>query len=88
MNRREHLLTILMEECAELSQEAAKILRFGHTKEKGVRFQKEYNDVLAAVEMLYKEGIDAHDDNDLVEAKQAKVEKYLLESKKLGTLSD
>lgn len=93
MNRQEHLLVILMEECNELAKDAAKALRFtpdsnydGITNRE--KLQREYNDVLAVVEMLYDEGINMYDDPELIEAKQKKVERFLIDSKKLGTLTE
>lgn len=82
-----------MEECCELAHVASKMKRFtpdsdydGITNRE--KLQKEYNDVLAIVKMLYTEGIDAHDDLELIEAKKQKVEKFLEDSKRLGTLTD
>lgn len=93
MTRQEHLLVILMEECNELAKDAAKALRFtpdsdydGITNRQ--KLQREYNDVLAVVEMLYNEGIEMYDDNELIEEKQKKVERFLLDSKRCGTLTD
>lgn len=94
MNRLEHLLTILSEECSELAQETAKALRFGIHEQRDLpasnhdRMQKEYNDVLAVIIMLNKEkaGIDLYFDPVLTMRKAEKVEKYLLYSEELGTL--
>ena len=88
MNRQEHLLTILAEECAEVTQEVAKILRFGYTEGKKITLQKEVNDLLAALTMLRNEGFALSEDTPMLQAKMAKVERYLLESKELGTLTD
>ena len=88
MNRREHLLTILGEECSELHQEACKIQRFAYDTDKRGRLQHEFNDILALVEMLADEGISIYKQKHLIDAKKEKVEKYLLESKNLGTLGD
>jgi len=59
MNRQEHLLTILGEECSELHQDICKALRFG-LEDKGPNNKldntqlmfKEFNDILAMVEMI------------------------------------
>lgn len=100
MNRQEHLLTILGEECSELHQAISKILRFGINSnyDNGVnnldQMQKEFNDVLAMVEMVNDEFLRTKSPNiiyfnrALTEAKTEKVEKYLLYSKECGTLND
>jgi len=93
MNRREHLLTILMEECAELAQAASKAIRFSpDSNYDGItnreKLQNEYNDVLAVVEMLHDDGIEMYDDPELIDAKQQKVEKFLKDSKRIGTLTE
>ena len=88
MNRREHLLTILGEECSELHKETCKILRFGYDQEKWMRLQAEYNEILAMIQMLADEGIVVHQHRYMQQAKKDKVEQYLLESKELGTLTE
>lgn len=58
MDRQEHLITILGEECSELHQELCKILRFGidfdnHTSGSNTqRILKEFNDLIAMSEMV------------------------------------
>lgn len=58
MNREEHLLTILGEECSELHQEICKALRFGVWEQRDIptsnaeRIFKEFNDLLAMVDMV------------------------------------
>jgi len=96
MNRIEHLLTILTEECAEVQQATTKALRFGLEEGRDIaataygnnveRMRHELNDLLAMVEMLEKEGINLSPDHLSREMKKAKVEKYLLYSKECGTL--
>ena len=93
MNRLEHLLTIAMEECAEIQQAVAKSLRFGlgDTGPEGPRtneqqIQREFNDLLAVVRMLRNSGLELHEDQRLIQAKVSKVEHYLLYSKQRGTL--
>jgi len=88
MNRKEHLLTILGEECSEVHKETCKILRFGLTAEKRDRLQAEYNEILAMLDMLANEGIVVYKMPHIIAAKKEKVEKFLLESKELGTLTD
>jgi len=59
MNRQEHLLTILGEELSELHQELCKALRFGIYEQQpgkslnnSKRIFKEFNDLMARVEMV------------------------------------
>lgn len=95
MNRQEHLLTILKEECAELIQATSKTARFSINSnyDNGVnnaeQMQKEFNDVLAMVEMINEDyGFQLFGtDFELIKAKKEKVEEYLLYSKKCGTLT-
>ena len=98
MNRLDHLLTILIEECAEVQKATTKILRFGLKEghdpaaiKYGNNLQKlhhEINDVFAMVEMLQAEGLDLFPDHTLRKQKKDKVEKYLLYSKECGTLNE
>jgi NTP pyrophosphatase (non-canonical NTP hydrolase) len=95
MTKKEYLLVVLAEECNEVAQRVAKILRFGFVDPKGTepgqpytnkdRLILELNDLLAVVEMVFE-------DQDIVsqmlkEDKKKKVKKYLELSKKLGTLN-
>jgi hypothetical protein len=59
LTRHEHLLLKLMEECAEVSQRASKLLQFGHSDVEpghnvtnGRRFRNELNDLLTVIEMV------------------------------------
>ncbi len=93
MNRKEHLLTILGEECSELHKVCCKTLRFGeqdmYTGESKIDWlNAEFNDILAMVEMLKKEGIVIKRDESAIAKKILKVEKYLLVSKEKGTLNE
>lgn len=100
MNRLEHLLCILAEECAEVAQNASKAQRFGLddcepgqqlTNEE--RIWNELNDLHAVAEMLLKEREFANNgqsrglDKGKIEAKKQRVEKYLLYSEARGTLT-
>ncbi len=97
MNRLEHLLTILTEECAEVQQAGTKTLRFGLEEGRDPsamaygnnvqRLRHEINDMIAMVEMLEAEGLDLSPDYMLRANKKEKVEKYLLYSQECGTLS-
>lgn len=98
MNRLEHLLVILTEECAEVQQAATKTLRFGLEEGRDLsameygsnveRLSYELNDLMATVEMLRVEGLNLMPDQSQRNDKKAKVEKYLLYSKECGTLTD
>lgn len=96
MNRKEHLLTCLSEECMEVAKEASKGLRFGlddhHPTQTGTNEQKindEFNDLVAILIMLREEGVvTIQIDDEKIKAKKEKVEKYLLYSKERGTLND
>ena len=90
MNRTEHLLTILAEECGEVAQRACKALRFGlgdvqegQDEDNRRRLEREAADVMTMFEML---GIKVRDEDKV--AKRARVEKYLEYSRKVGTLKD
>ena len=92
MNRLEHLLTILTEECAEVQQAVTKALRFGLNEGRDIdctnaeRLRQELNDLIASVEMLVAEGVNLSADPVAKEMKKRKVEKYLLYSAECGTL--
>lgn len=95
MNRKEHLLTIMSEECLEIAKEISKGLRFGledhHPTQTGTNAQKinhEFNDLVAVMEMLRDDGhLSVDIDRELVETKKERVEKYLLYSQDKGTLN-
>jgi hypothetical protein len=93
MNRKEHLLTILIEECAEIQKDTSKALRFGLNdfyntppcnKEK---ISTEVADLMGIYSMLVKEGVLDHFPEELIERKKNKIEKFLLYSKERGTLT-
>ena len=78
MNNTEHLLTCLMEECAEIQKAAAKALRFGlddHAPDSGSTnaddISTEIIDLLAVIEMLKEENIisviNSHESKMLIE---------------------
>ena len=97
MNRQEHLLVILSEECAELSKEVSKALRFGlndhaplSAETNAQRIVAEFNDLVAVFRMLSENNIFNPEDllNDKsIQDKKEKVERYLTYSKLVGTLS-
>ena len=94
MNRLEHLLVIFMEECSEIQHATSKALRFGLKDGKSVfptneeQMNVEFNQLMAVVEMLQKEGVRLVRESDIVEVKKEVVEEYLIYSKECGTLQD
>jgi translation initiation factor 2 alpha subunit (eIF-2alpha) len=95
MDRKEHLLTILAEECNETAQRASKALRFtmeeiqpGQDLTNAERLLEEFNQLYAMFEMLQEEGhIGEILNESIIKKKKLAVEKYLNHSKVVGTLS-
>lgn len=93
MNRQEHLLIILAEECAEVIHEVTKSLRFGlddYWKENPtnkVKLSQELADLFGVYRMLVNEKILDEVDFSKIIDKDQKVETWLLYSKKVGTLT-
>lgn len=95
MTRKEHLLSITAEECNETAQRISKILRFGfseiqpgHKQTNAERLTEEFSQLYGMFEMLQEEGhIQKILDNEEIQNKKIKVEKYLEYSKKIGTLT-
>ena len=94
MTREEHLLVILIEECAEVSKEVSKALRFGmkdhapgETMKNDEKISIEIGDLVAAMEMLYEAGVIREPKSGDIEKKKVKVEKYLNYSKSVGKLA-
>lgn len=97
MNRLEHLLLIAGEECREIGQRTDKALRFSLPETEPLqpytnaqRILHEYCDLIAIMEILADEGaLDfAEITRARIEAKKAKVEKYLILSRQCGTLKE
>lgn len=95
MNRVDHLLWNVAEECAEVAQRASKAARFsvneiqtGQPFSNGERMLHEYADLVAIMELLVEEGVlDAPKDfEDRVQAKKDRFNKFLERSKQYGTL--
>jgi NTP pyrophosphatase (non-canonical NTP hydrolase) len=103
MTREQYLFGKLAEECAELAQEAIKCQQFGVThlfgNAQGVtnieRLNGEFNDVLGVVALLndgisedYQTGDTAiYADIDLIDAKEAKVNKWYDVAKAMGNVT-
>lgn len=95
MNREEHLMTIAMEECAEVAQRISKAARFGMDQiqedaddkpeqnperlTNRERIMREYYDLRAVLGMM---GIDAWDNSD--QSKQVESDKVMKVNKYLG----
>lgn len=93
MNKREHLWTILQEECAELIQVVSKIKRFGIVntnptlKKLNVEIlNDELNDILGVIDSLVDEGIPIVIDTRKIEAKKEKIKHFLEVSREKKTL--
>ena len=98
MTREEHLHTIAAEECAELAQRFSKANRFGdHEIQPGQelsnrqRILYEFADLVGVMEMLgfFPFGLRTGPNDALrpeIDAKKAKVEKFLAYSAECGTL--
>lgn len=95
MNRVDHLLWNLAEECAEVAQRVSKAARFGlHEIQPGQSFTNaerimhEYADILGAIRLLTEEGILERPENfeELIQRKKDRFEKYLEISKAQGRL--
>jgi hypothetical protein len=96
MTRKEHLLTIAAEECNETAQRISKALRFsleekqpGQSMTNAERITYEFSQLYAMMEMLHAEGCiqDMTYEGD-IEDKKLQVEKYLLHSEFMGTLTE
>jgi hypothetical protein len=90
MTRREHLLTIAMEECNEVAQRLSKALRFGLDEvqpgqglNNAMRVEEEFADLVAVLRMLHMGFPSPHE----MAAKQEKVERFLAYSAECGTLT-
>lgn len=95
MNRLDHLLWNVAEECAETAQRASKAARFsllecqpGQPFNNAERLMHEYADLVGVMQMLVEEGhINLPADFvERIEAKKARFQKYLGRSKENGTL--
>lgn len=95
MNRTEHLLVCLTEECAEVQHAVAKALRFGlddgypgAASTNAQDIAREFADVLAVVEMLEEVGaLKRHTDTHAIERKKARVREYIGYAEQCGALT-
>ena len=82
MNRKDELLGILQEECAEVIQAVSKRNRFGETAQNIADLHTEVGDVVGVLKMLMEEGyLDPERILTAGEAKVIKVEKYIKNKK-------
>lgn len=98
MNRAEHLLTCLAEECAEVSQRVSKALRFGlaevepgQAQNNASRIADELDDLFAVARILSDEDLlprGGPDDISLVDQKRDKIERFMAISREQGVLSE
>lgn len=97
MNRQENLLNHLTEECNEVGQRVSKALRFGLNEiqsgqllDNAERILEELHDLISVALILQQEGVIGKVIPTVaqVEAKRAKIEKYLELSRSLGCVID
>lgn len=97
MNRTEHLLTCLGEECAEVAQRVSKALRFGldeiqpgQDQTNAQRIVEELDQVLAVARILEIEQVLPRTcaDAAVVNHKLEKIERFMAISREQGVLSD
>src|ERR1035437_114391 len=94
MNRTEMLLVILAEECAEVQQQCCKALRFGlneirpqdSEETNSESITRELEDLEGMVHMLQASQSIGHFNQENIDKKIVKVEKYLKYSESVGTL--
>lgn len=95
MNMQEHLLVKLSEECAEVSQRAAKALRFGlldvqkdQPFNNAQRIEQELADLIAISGMMAALGMIKEIQPDAIPPRIERITKYLIYSREIGTLKD
>jgi hypothetical protein len=97
MNRKEHILATISEECDEVSQRVIKALRFslaetqpGQEFSNADRIMHEWADLCGMMSLAIDEGILklAPDHDERVAAKRGRFEKFLGRSAEHGTLTD
>lgn len=95
MNKTEHLLTCLSEECAEIQQAVSKAVRFGlddgHPESNTTNAQdieRELTDLAAVIELLEEDGlITIKMPEQDIKQKKDKVCKYMEYAKQRGTIT-
>ncbi len=93
---KEHLMIIAMEECCEISHELSKAIRFGPDEVYEMiglsniqRALKEYNQLVAVLEMLRDHGVFSGDmrDQKVIDEKKIKVAEYMDYAMRLGVVA-
>lgn len=94
MNKSEHLLACLAEECAEVGQAVGKALRFGlndkapsHVLTNAEYIANELGDVVALVEMLQELGLIPALDGMHMECKKERVKHFMEYAEQRGALT-
>lgn len=96
MNRIEHLLTCLSEECNEVGQRVSKALRFGLDEAQAGqpfrnrdRIDEELRDLISVALILHAEGVLGYPipDGVMVTAKLHKIERFMAISREQGVLN-
>lgn len=96
MNRHEHLLSCLAEECCEVGQRVSKALRFGLDEVQrdqlltnAERITEELHDLISVAAILHREGLIPgwQPDEDRTTAKRQKIERYMLLAAEHGALT-
>lgn len=94
MNRKEHLLTIMAEECSEVAVRISKALRFGLNEVQqgqpltnSERIVREMEDLIGVYQMLQAEHKLPPIAQHMCDQKKKNIERYLGYSKVVGTLS-
>ena len=92
MNRSEHLLACLAEECAEVAQRVSKALRFGLSEvqpgqalNNAQRIQEELGDLISVAGILISEGVIDEPIADY-DGKRKKIERFMAISREQGAL--
>lgn len=95
MNLKQYLLICLMEECNEVAHAASKMLRFTENDSPVIggitnlqNLQKEFNELIAVVELLETEGIMVLRDTNCIADKKRRLADYMHYSKLLGVIDD
>ena len=93
MNKIEHLLACLTDECAEITQAADKALRFGLDDQRPggetdnrMDIEREINDLVGVIELLVENGVTIHQHRHYIDAKKEKVLKFMDYARNKGTL--
>jgi NTP pyrophosphatase (non-canonical NTP hydrolase) len=96
VNYKEHLLTCLIEEAAEIQQAATKALRFGlqdgypgSNTTNAQDIAREINDLIAVIDLCRENGIISQpaESKHMYEAKRERVKKYMDVAKRNGALT-